>query len=486
MASWEDLPPEAYYFFASFGLSISFLITYASMLLRIVVTIFSCYKSRLAAVKLLEKLVQKLRRKKETDTACLNAIYTTATCFTYFMLLADVPAETAERTSAIFGGPIRVVFVQIQMGLATWVLSILVEGWTARMERSNLRLRAALTREATTRSLQAVVCDAVVNVTESLVLTEPSTQLAHFLVRPPPNGSYEGTSLLAFVQEEDRARVGQQITSSLVGPGTTLSIPTKLMDGNTAPVSVQMYCVPFVDSEDRRGYCIGILESKATSGSACRVDNCLVQATDSLPHAVLDVEVLRSVSEVGQDLEADGSAGSVVSGVVPLMLDAGVLEASVDLGNCKLPLLSTSPSMTMLVGPLEAGSSSLKDWFQQEEGVVVLRLIAEAVERYGSRGEEALAVANIGQVRLQPRHTLRAGLQYVADVSVDMRDLIQDAFDDGSDGSARPIPVVLRFSNIGMQRAPRRLRLRSLRTDRQSRQAGSVPAVIDDVGLAQE
>eukprot|EP00929_Paragymnodinium_shiwhaense_P026653 TRINITY_DN15804_c0_g2_i2.p1 TRINITY_DN15804_c0_g2~~TRINITY_DN15804_c0_g2_i2.p1 ORF type:complete len:621 (-),score=72.20 TRINITY_DN15804_c0_g2_i2:579-2441(-) len=613
MASWQDTPPEAYYFSASFGLSVVFLITYAIMLIRTGVMTFSRDKLRRAAVALLEKLVQQLRSKMETDsfedkvrqlaevqrvertkwaiayllhflalltgistvvvaqhmyvqgvkfqdiayarfmwqtsaplvvilsfgmalytrffesavgpmtlnvfhivlfarmvwevslsidvhqqmaillpatlarfflagcigtplcTACLNAIYTTASCVTYFTLLADVPATDAERLTTTFGGPRRVVLVQIVIGLATWVCCILVAGWTAHVERSKLRLRAALTREATTKSLQAVVCDAVVNVTEALVLTEPSTQLGNFLVCPPPNGSYEGTSLLAFVQEEDRERVGQQVTSSLVGPGTTLSISTKLVDGNKALVSVQMYCVPFIDCEDRRGYCIGILEVKDTSGSTCRLDNCVVQAHDGVPHpAMLAADFMRSVSEVGADPAADCSAESVVSGVVPLVMDAGVLEASVDLSDAKLLILSTSPSMTMLAGPLQAGSSSLVDWFRQEEGAVVLELMAEALKRYARRREALLAVANLGQVRLQPRHTLRAGLQYVADLTLDMT----KTFPDDSDGSASQIPVVLRFSNIGMQKASKRMRLNSLR----SRQPESALVVVDRVG----
>eukprot|EP00929_Paragymnodinium_shiwhaense_P021229 TRINITY_DN13904_c0_g3_i1.p1 TRINITY_DN13904_c0_g3~~TRINITY_DN13904_c0_g3_i1.p1 ORF type:complete len:616 (+),score=72.98 TRINITY_DN13904_c0_g3_i1:50-1897(+) len=403
-------------------------------------------------------------------TACLNAIHVIITCMKYLAFLGEMSDAEAELVHASYGKPTRVIlFYNVAVGLITWILSILVKGCFINFERSKFQLRAALMREATTKSLQAVVCDAVVNVTEALVLNEPSTHLGHFLVRPPPRGSYEGTSLLDFVQEEDRERVGQQVTSSSVGPGTTLSISTKLIDGNTAPVNVQMYCVSFTDCDDRRGFCIGILEIKSQSGSVDRVDNCVAEAPDGGTPAPLDPDVIRSVSEA-----ADGSIASALSAVVPLVMNAGHLEAAVDLRNPKLPILSTSPSMTMLVGPLEVGSSSLLDWFGSEEGAFVVNLIADALQRYARRREASLAVTNIGRVRLQPRHTIRAGLQYVADVTVDMTDSHSDNMDTKT-------PVVLRFSNIGMQKASRRTRMRvnSLRAERQRPRPGSALSALD-------
>eukprot|EP00929_Paragymnodinium_shiwhaense_P021227 TRINITY_DN13904_c0_g2_i1.p1 TRINITY_DN13904_c0_g2~~TRINITY_DN13904_c0_g2_i1.p1 ORF type:complete len:663 (+),score=69.97 TRINITY_DN13904_c0_g2_i1:86-1990(+) len=425
-------------------------------------------------------------------TACVNVIHSTVTCVKYVTLLADpdercsdIPVGFPMRAYGVAAAPLA---VEIAIGACTWVLSILLAGWTTQVERSKLHARAALTRETTTKSLQAVVCDAVVNVSEALVLNEPSTQLGHFLVRPPPDGSFEGASFLDFVQEEDRDRVRQQITSSAVGPGTTLSISTKLIDGSAALVKVQMYCVSFIDCEDRRGYCIGILEIKDASGSpACRVDNCITMLPPEAPHgaggpAVLDAEVLRSVSEV-PPATTDGSAESVTSAVVPLVTDVFVFKACVDVSDAKLRILSTSPSMPMLVGPLEAGRSTLFDWFQHEEATFVVNLIAEAIQRYvvGERAAE-LAVATIGRVHLQPRHTVRAGVQYVADMSVDLTNSMDGSTDDAG---ARRTPVGLRFTNVGMQKASRRMRLNSLRTQRQRRQQpASVPAVV--VGRTEE
>eukprot|EP00929_Paragymnodinium_shiwhaense_P021223 TRINITY_DN13904_c0_g1_i1.p1 TRINITY_DN13904_c0_g1~~TRINITY_DN13904_c0_g1_i1.p1 ORF type:complete len:490 (+),score=37.66 TRINITY_DN13904_c0_g1_i1:71-1540(+) len=262
-------------------------------------------------------------------TACLNAIHVVITCMKYLSFLGEITDAEAELVHARYGPPSRfIVFYILAVGLMTWLLTILVTGWAINVERSKFQLRAALMREATTKSLQAVVCDAVVTVTERLVLNEPSTHLGHFLVRPPPNGSYEGASFLDFVQEEDRERVGQQITSSSVGPGTALSISTKLIDGNNAPVNVQMYCVSFTDCDDRRGFCIGILEIKDQSGSVGRVDNCVAGASDGGIPAPLDPDMMRSVSEA-----ADGSIASALSAVVPLVRDAGHLEAAIDLSN---------------------------------------------------------------------------------------------------------------------------------------------------------
>eukprot|EP00929_Paragymnodinium_shiwhaense_P076092 TRINITY_DN39039_c0_g1_i7.p1 TRINITY_DN39039_c0_g1~~TRINITY_DN39039_c0_g1_i7.p1 ORF type:complete len:632 (-),score=79.46 TRINITY_DN39039_c0_g1_i7:312-2207(-) len=389
-----------------------------------------------------------------TLTFVLNGVHVLATCCRYVALLADMAPEGAEKTILTYGGVYSVLTEQLVSLMVIWKVNTLVQTWTLSMERSKLQVRAATSEQATVKSLLAVLCDAMVSLTGSLMLAAPSPQLGHFLMRHPPDDSYQGAALLDFVEEGDRDRVKQQILSTSRGPGTTLSISTKFINGNGATMDVQMYCVSFTDSDDRQAYCIGMLEVNRSSADAPSFQG----SHDGLS-VVFEPGALHSVSDPGE-LPVDSE--SVVSAVVPLVLNAGgELEACVDIRNSSLPVLSTSASMTQLVGPLEAGGCSLLSWLGEDEAAVaaVVHRIADAIDRYSETREDPLAVADLGRVRLQPRHALRAGLQYIAKVTIDLT----SAIDGFNNSNSEQVPVLLRFSEIGMQTASRRARKYSMR-----------------------
>eukprot|EP00929_Paragymnodinium_shiwhaense_P035321 TRINITY_DN19081_c0_g1_i1.p1 TRINITY_DN19081_c0_g1~~TRINITY_DN19081_c0_g1_i1.p1 ORF type:complete len:599 (-),score=49.89 TRINITY_DN19081_c0_g1_i1:256-2052(-) len=383
-------------------------------------------------------------------TGGVNGMISLAICGKLLMLMQNMDPAEGEVGGA---GPQHLILFQFMTFLETCVLSTIATAWTIEIERSKLQSRSSATTEAAIRSLQAVVCDAVVSINESLLLVGPNLSLANFLMRQPPSCSYENTSLLDFVVEDDRDRVQEQIKSSVTGPGATLSISTRLIDGNCALVRVLIYCVAYLDCNDRRGYCIGILEVKDPLGisSSGRADNTDAQSDDLAGRLVQ--EALCSVSEAAGNHEDADSVLSAV--VVPLAGSPGTHQISFDLLDPRLSIRSMSASVTHLVGPLADGNNSFMDWFNDAEVAASVNRIAVAVDRYAATRDPALAVISMGRFRMQPTHAVRAGLQYLVDLEVDMTHSLDRRNEPG-------LPVLVRFSNVGMQKATRNSRLSSL------------------------
>eukprot|EP00929_Paragymnodinium_shiwhaense_P062311 TRINITY_DN31114_c0_g1_i1.p1 TRINITY_DN31114_c0_g1~~TRINITY_DN31114_c0_g1_i1.p1 ORF type:complete len:613 (-),score=73.69 TRINITY_DN31114_c0_g1_i1:199-2037(-) len=373
-------------------------------------------------------------------TCMLNLVLALANSCKYAALLADLGGDELRMATTIHGAVFEVFGVQVLMWATTWMVSCVVLDWSESMERSKLNAKAATSRESKVTSMQAVLCDAVVDVDEHLTLITPSTQLAHFLLRQPLNSSYAGTSLLAFVDEVDRERVKLQVLSASTGPGTTTSVSTRMMDGNRSMLSVQMYCVAFLDADDCQGYCIGVRELKdVTPDSFGRVDS--LDSEAPVGSSILEV----SATEVGFD---SADAESIGSAVVPLVMDPAEVVACVDCSKNDMPILTASAPMTQLVGPLHSEESSLLAWFSDRDVARIVTRFNDALNAYEAEGSEANAQATLGKFKLRPAHALRAGLQYVATVSVDFSDTLKHV---SGDDSAGHCPVVFRFTEIGVK-----------------------------------
>eukprot|EP00929_Paragymnodinium_shiwhaense_P035323 TRINITY_DN19081_c0_g1_i3.p1 TRINITY_DN19081_c0_g1~~TRINITY_DN19081_c0_g1_i3.p1 ORF type:complete len:206 (-),score=4.60 TRINITY_DN19081_c0_g1_i3:256-873(-) len=164
-------------------------------------------------------------------------------------------------------------------------------------------------------------------------------------------------------------------------------------------------------------------------------------------------EALCSVSEAAGNHEDADSVLSAV--VVPLAGSPGTHQISFDLLDPRLSIRSMSASVTHLVGPLADGNNSFMDWFNDAEVAASVNRIAVAVDRYAATRDPALAVISMGRFRMQPTHAVRAGLQYLVDLEVDMTHSLDRRNEPG-------LPVLVRFSNVGMQKATRNSRLSSL------------------------
>eukprot|EP00929_Paragymnodinium_shiwhaense_P023223 TRINITY_DN14597_c0_g1_i1.p1 TRINITY_DN14597_c0_g1~~TRINITY_DN14597_c0_g1_i1.p1 ORF type:complete len:391 (+),score=35.21 TRINITY_DN14597_c0_g1_i1:137-1309(+) len=333
----------------------------------------------------------------------------------------------------------------------TWLVSSTVQSWTRTMERSSLEAKKASASEVTIKSLLAVLCDAAIVVCENVTLTAPSMQFAHFLQRPSPPDGYVGASLLDFVVQPDRERLQQAILSSASGPGTTLSVSVALTRGSGARMPVRMYCISFLDTDDRRGYFIGILEVKEaeTSTLGSLQSPFLGQAMPGLElDNVRGHSRMRSVSEACSSVSGE-STGSETA-LVPLMLTHGdEVEVWVDLGKSTLPVLHASSAVTQIVGPLVYGRSGLCDWLDEDASLVLFHDMVEAFDAYTE--DEAKVTANLGRLCLRPLHAVRAGIQYAAEVTVDFGPSME-----ASEESGNQILAILRFKNVGVKTASRR------------------------------
>eukprot|EP00929_Paragymnodinium_shiwhaense_P087570 TRINITY_DN47713_c0_g1_i2.p1 TRINITY_DN47713_c0_g1~~TRINITY_DN47713_c0_g1_i2.p1 ORF type:complete len:524 (+),score=81.23 TRINITY_DN47713_c0_g1_i2:45-1574(+) len=383
-------------------------------------------------------------------TLAMNAVLSFAITYKYAILFAKLD-EAEQKLASTYHGEIPVIAASefLLVGF-TWLVSNVVQGWTRSMERSKLEAKAASRSEAPIKSLQTVLCDAVVSVDENLVLTNPSSQLGHYLLRYPPNNSYEGTSLLNFVDEPDRERVKEQIQSVTPGPGSSILVVAKVIDGNQSALNVQMYCVAFLDVDDCLGYCIGIREVKGDAAGPGRADSLDASSGVGIP----DVRrTLPSVSESGYESANDSDASSVV----PLVTSTGAFEATIDVTNTHLPIMSASASMTQLVGPLCSAEDSFLDWIAEDMRADLVLRISDAIDRHAAAGHSSPGMESLGRVRLQPRHALRAGLQYIANVSIDIGKAKKASSRAGaSTGNAVCLPVVFRFSEIGLKKLAKR------------------------------
>eukprot|EP00929_Paragymnodinium_shiwhaense_P023225 TRINITY_DN14597_c0_g2_i1.p1 TRINITY_DN14597_c0_g2~~TRINITY_DN14597_c0_g2_i1.p1 ORF type:complete len:666 (+),score=77.17 TRINITY_DN14597_c0_g2_i1:51-2000(+) len=386
-----------------------------------------------------------------TLTCGLNVFCTFVKSWQYVVLLASMSSEEQAVAKTIYGSAFSLILAEVFVWMNTWLVSSSVQTWSRGMERSRLEAKKASASEVTIKSLLAVLCDAAIVVCENVTLTAPSMHFAHFLQRQPPPDGYLGASLLDFVVQQDRERLHQAIVSSANGGGSPLSVATALSRGSGARLPVRMYCVSFLDHDDRRGYYIGILEVKEAETSILGNLQAwhLAEAAPALElETVRGHSKMRSVSETCSSISAESTGAETA--LVPLLADGSEVEVWVDLGQSTLPILHASPSVTQIVGPLVYGRSSLCDWVDEDASLVLVQDMFDAFDAYTDSKDESMITANLGRRYLRPMHALRAGIQYATEVTLDFSPSMDAAVD-----TSNQIPVILRFEKIGVKKASR-------------------------------
>eukprot|EP00929_Paragymnodinium_shiwhaense_P074988 TRINITY_DN38349_c0_g1_i2.p1 TRINITY_DN38349_c0_g1~~TRINITY_DN38349_c0_g1_i2.p1 ORF type:complete len:338 (-),score=34.73 TRINITY_DN38349_c0_g1_i2:259-1272(-) len=322
------------------------------------------------------------------------------------------------------------------------------------------------------KSLLAVLCDAVVVVDADLNFRMPSPQIAHFLLRQPPQNCYQGSSFLDFVEQSDRDRIGQQVLSLATGAGTTLSVSTRLIDGNGSAVQVQVYCTCFLDEDDLRWYVLGILEVRDLQTSpGDRADSIAVDDVTQSMGVIPGFSVLQSVSESGAPSESIVSGESTETAMVPLTIDHDALVIIINISEPTVPVMKASLQITHMSGPLVYGESSFLEWFRPGDAGDVISDISAAFGAFVEAPSTTTSVVSLlSRISLQPPHAQRAGLRYTMSATVDMTHLLHDDLD------GDVVPVCLRFHDVSVRQKSRKKRgLRSvLRHQRSERSAGAL------------
>eukprot|EP00929_Paragymnodinium_shiwhaense_P101222 TRINITY_DN6413_c0_g1_i2.p1 TRINITY_DN6413_c0_g1~~TRINITY_DN6413_c0_g1_i2.p1 ORF type:complete len:701 (+),score=86.88 TRINITY_DN6413_c0_g1_i2:66-2105(+) len=390
----------------------------------------------------------------------------------YYVLFSSLSPSDQQVAETVHGSYLSILIAELFVCALTWWSSSVVQTCSLTSERSRLEARVASTSEGTIKSLLAVLCDAVMVVDEHLVLTAPSPSLAHLLrCEEPAESSRTKANLVQFVPPADRARVMQQVVSSATVPGTTISVATVLTGSGNYSKDVRMYCVSFLDIYDRPGYVIGVVDGKEPVDSYGQQ-----QLAEDAIQALRNHHGVFLGSPAGEARNAPGSSSvgstSMESTSVPLLpdgYDPSAAEAWLDIGRRTMPVLQATPGMTQIVGPLEPGKSTLFDWLQEDEAGALICNMMDAYHAYADAAKDdpgATAQARLGRVRLRPLHALRAGLQYRADITMEMAEnpAAQEHEERGlsefeeNGGGLLQIPVRLCFENIGMKKASRRCR----------------------------
>eukprot|EP00929_Paragymnodinium_shiwhaense_P108886 TRINITY_DN75238_c0_g1_i1.p1 TRINITY_DN75238_c0_g1~~TRINITY_DN75238_c0_g1_i1.p1 ORF type:complete len:638 (+),score=65.53 TRINITY_DN75238_c0_g1_i1:100-2013(+) len=384
-----------------------------------------------------------------TLTFGLNLVYSVLKVWTYHSLFHRMEAVEQDFVAEVWGSIFLLAVHEMFLCAAAWWASTIVETWNFATVRATLQAKTSSTSVETVNSLLAVLCDAVVTIDRGLIFRTPSSQIAHFLVRYPPNNSYVGVSFLDFVEEQDRDRIYQQITGSSTGHGTTLSLTTRLIDGNGSALNVQMYCTCFIDIDDSRAYSIGILEAKDMMMSQIR--------PDTLSHD-MDIDGVanghRGSGALNYTSETDGTSFQSLetdteSMAVPLALSMSntQVELWIDIADPEIPVLSTSVLMTHIAGPSPCGS--FVKWLPCSSVDKFIAKISAAFKAFVSSPVTSPVEVDLGSIKLRPAHARRAGLEYKANAILDLSSIQEH----GVDGDK--VPVCLRFYDICIKKIRR-------------------------------
>eukprot|EP00929_Paragymnodinium_shiwhaense_P103137 TRINITY_DN6641_c0_g1_i7.p1 TRINITY_DN6641_c0_g1~~TRINITY_DN6641_c0_g1_i7.p1 ORF type:complete len:619 (-),score=50.73 TRINITY_DN6641_c0_g1_i7:412-2268(-) len=385
-------------------------------------------------------------------TLGLNVIYATLKSITYRNLYLALSDPEKDIVAFIWGREIGATNTEVFFCGALWACNAVVEAWSYATVRANLEAKKSSTSEETVKSILVVMCDAVVTVDGGLVLDKPNSDLAHFLVRHPPNNSYKGVSFQEFIGSSDRQRVQEQLTTSSLTPGKAISLTTNLIDGNGAALNVQMYCTCFIDIYGDRAYVIGILEVKDPSYEIGRQDRFEVVGAEMLQDKDNTLQGLRGTGALHAASEPDrADTSSLPSGgstVTLLTVDHNNFEVFLDLGAPGWPIISTSLKMRQLSGPV-TGKRAFVEWLLGSELADVCGRITEAFEQFRNHGATH-EHASLGRFGFQPPHAKQAGLEFAATVDLDM----SPAAVPGVSGT----PACLRFYGVQQREARRKKR----------------------------
>eukprot|EP00929_Paragymnodinium_shiwhaense_P030869 TRINITY_DN17412_c0_g1_i3.p1 TRINITY_DN17412_c0_g1~~TRINITY_DN17412_c0_g1_i3.p1 ORF type:complete len:598 (+),score=69.32 TRINITY_DN17412_c0_g1_i3:154-1947(+) len=359
-----------------------------------------------------------------TMTFCLNGACALVQAWKFSSLFADLSMVEQDIVLSVSGDLQTVVLRQVLLCGSAWCFTLVIERVNYAVVRANLQARTSSTSAETVKSILAVLCDAVVAVDANLFFNAPNTQLMQFLLRRPLQSNREGASLLDVLEASDRDRVRQQITTSFIGHGTTLSLAAKLIDGNDSAVKVQMYCTCFIDINDCRAYVIGILEVKDPDHLDARGDTLALDDLAEIPEdASVTPPGTRGSGELHAASEFDrvslrSASLSNESVVVPVATNSEDFEIWVDIADDRIPVLEASGAMTHLAGPVCRGDVSFLDWLRPSEVDDVVAFIEQAFDNFSAQpGSHRLSASESYHAAL-PGHRALACFKTATDTSL--------------------------------------------------------------------
>eukprot|EP00929_Paragymnodinium_shiwhaense_P042642 TRINITY_DN22036_c0_g1_i4.p1 TRINITY_DN22036_c0_g1~~TRINITY_DN22036_c0_g1_i4.p1 ORF type:complete len:693 (-),score=104.85 TRINITY_DN22036_c0_g1_i4:177-2255(-) len=317
------------------------------------------------------------------------------------------------------------VFVACAAVLASWTL----EDATSQEVFATLQARASSRAEETISALLAMLCDAVVPTTLDFMLTSPSTSLAGFLLRSPPNNTYEGSNLMQFISAEDREHVAEQLRSCPELAGTTVSVLGRAGDGAGTLCAVRMYCTRFTDARDRDGFMIGILDARREDdcGSARAPPDsfdadsaalALAARTGSTTLACLS-EGDASWSQPSSVATSEASSRHIVESSA-----VGAMQAWLDISRKGWPIQRATSAFMSLGGPNNTGS--LEDWLCKQDSQRVNARVQDLLKEVKAmRAAHALPsgeipVARLNNFWLQPELAKKCRYSYVCEGAMDL------------------------------------------------------------------
>eukprot|EP00929_Paragymnodinium_shiwhaense_P047765 TRINITY_DN24223_c0_g1_i3.p1 TRINITY_DN24223_c0_g1~~TRINITY_DN24223_c0_g1_i3.p1 ORF type:complete len:510 (+),score=45.84 TRINITY_DN24223_c0_g1_i3:94-1623(+) len=338
----------------------------------------------------------------------------------YIAFLRSMSAVDREQISRLHGSDHLATYTleHIAVVASTVFMASILEASMLEGALASLRERVWYQIQEVVQSLLAVLCDAVVCTDEDFLLTEPSLALANTLLRQPPGNSYEGHCFLEFVEESDRQRVHAHFANS--GLGTAQSIHTRVLDGNSNQIAVQLYCVPFQNIHGQRCHIIGMKE-----GDGATVDVVPAQPSRQLfdayrctrgrprgPDALDEESSLVSSADSSSTRWSSASANAQEEAVVYLHADS-------------MEVITWNAAFTILSGPEQEQGFSFIDWLQPPQAQQVPRTIREACEKFMSDPNQSdqPALVPLGALVLQPPQAQRAGLKYTVETHLDLQPL---------------------------------------------------------------
>eukprot|EP00929_Paragymnodinium_shiwhaense_P107124 TRINITY_DN7318_c0_g2_i1.p1 TRINITY_DN7318_c0_g2~~TRINITY_DN7318_c0_g2_i1.p1 ORF type:complete len:613 (+),score=71.47 TRINITY_DN7318_c0_g2_i1:108-1946(+) len=305
--------------------------------------------------------------------------------------------------------------------------------WEASM--ASLREQVSSTIQETIRSLLAVLCDAVCSTDEQFLLTEPCLALSNLLGLQGPGNSYEGHSILDFVEGSDRRRVQSHFANAALALGTAQSINTKLVDGKGRSLDMHLYCVAFDDIHGRRCYVIGVKEGEGARGDTVP-DRGVTEMFEEFRSSRRQREAEASEGALSIDDSSRSTSSSVLTEDVP--------EAYIDI--CSMTLVTWNAAFTMFTGPEEEGRGAFEEWLiapqAQQVPSILRKICAKFLAEPSGAQMEVPSLVPLGKLLLQPPLAKRAGIKYSADVFVDLQSLR------GQSISSDACFVRLKFSSV--------------------------------------
>eukprot|EP00929_Paragymnodinium_shiwhaense_P022263 TRINITY_DN14265_c0_g1_i1.p1 TRINITY_DN14265_c0_g1~~TRINITY_DN14265_c0_g1_i1.p1 ORF type:complete len:686 (+),score=83.65 TRINITY_DN14265_c0_g1_i1:85-2142(+) len=399
-------------------------------------------------------------------TLGLNFVLSMMKLYMYNMFYGKLETEEEHFVYMNFGSIRPFAFHEGFLCFTAWSMTVILESWTYAASRAQMHAKASSNSESTVKSMLVVLCDVVVTVDEDLRFDNSATEVAQFLLRQPHNNSYQGTSFLDLMEDADRDRIRQQISSSLIGHGTTLSLSARLVDGNGNLMYVQMYCTCFLDISDHRAYIIGILELRDPTAGV-RDDTVALQHVDESINGARGSGALNAAVEWGGDNDSFKSVDTIEAAAIPLVSDEDEIEIWINLAEDAIPIMDTSRLVRTMTGPESCIGASFLEWLPKSEAPQVVSRISEGFRHFMEEPCESLALVDVGEFHLRPPHARRAGLEYLARMQMDMTRLLDPDLPDG------PVCVCLRPVDIAVQKMARQKR-----NDRTigSLQASSLPS----------